>query len=87
MSKKRSDIEIYVDILRVATGGAKKSHIVYRANLNFKIVKKYLNDLRKSGLIAEPEDNNLYTTTQKGLSYLQHFEGLREYMERSGSPS
>jgi predicted transcriptional regulator len=37
--KRRSNIEISADILKVALHGAKKSHIVYRANLNFEVVK------------------------------------------------
>ena len=42
MSRKRSSYEISADILKVALRGAKKSHIVYQANLNFSIVKGYL---------------------------------------------
>jgi predicted transcriptional regulator len=38
---RRNDLEICADILRVARRGAKKTQIVYEANLNFKIVKKY----------------------------------------------
>ena len=49
MVRKRSEIEILADILRVAESGARKSHIVYKANLNFKIVEGYLNILRNSG--------------------------------------
>jgi len=88
MSKKRSDMEIYADILKVATGGARKSHIVYKANLNFKIVKKYLSNLRESGLITDPEnESKLYRTTEKGLKYLDHFEGLKDYMAGFGFAS
>ncbi|EMR73165.1 hypothetical protein MCGE09_00002, partial [Thaumarchaeota archaeon SCGC AB-539-E09] len=37
--------------LKVAQTGAKKTQIVYQANLNFKIVKKYLNRLIDKGLL------------------------------------
>jgi predicted transcriptional regulator len=36
--KRRSNIEISADILKVALHGAKKSHIVYRANRILSIV-------------------------------------------------
>ena len=36
---RRNDLDICADILKVSKAGAKKTHIVYRANLNFKIVK------------------------------------------------
>lgn len=51
MSAKRSDIEISAALLGVAMNGAKKSHIIYKANLNFKIGKKYLDRLINSGLL------------------------------------
>ena len=34
MSGKRSDVEISAAILKVALNGAKKSHIVFKANLS-----------------------------------------------------
>ena len=82
MGKKRSDIEILADILKVANDGAKKSHIVYKANLNFKIVRNYLNILKNSGLIAGPEGrSNLYQTTEKGVEYINHFETFKTLMK------
>ncbi|NQT09462.1 transcriptional regulator, partial [Candidatus Bathyarchaeota archaeon] len=39
---KRNNLDICADILRVSRGGAKKTHLVYKANLNFNIVKKYI---------------------------------------------
>ena len=82
MGKKRSEIEILADILRVAMEGAKKSHIVYKANLNFEIVRKYLDILEKSDLIIGPEGRNrIFSTTEKGIKYLNHFEAFRDYMK------
>jgi predicted transcriptional regulator len=83
MSKKRrSDIEISADILKVALHGAKKSHIVYRANLNFEVVKRYLQHLSEAGLINFPSlENRLFKTTQKGKEYIQRYENLNMYME------
>lgn len=78
---KRNNHEISADILRLAMDGAKKSHIVYQANLNFKIVEKYLSYLRKSSLISGPYENKIFKTTDKGLKYLDHFEDLQKYMK------
>lgn len=83
MSGKRSNIEISADILRVARDGAKKSHIVYKANLNFKLVKTYLDRLREAGLIAGPDGRRrIFTTTERGVKYLDHFEGFRDYIRQ-----
>ena len=82
LSRKRSDIEISAAILRVARGGARKSHIVYKANLNFKMVKKYLDRLRESGLITGPAcGSKVFRTTEKGAKYLDYFEGFKDYMK------
>lgn len=82
MSKKRSEIEILADILRITRSGAKKSHIVYKANLNFEIVKKYIELLEKSDLISGPEGGSrIFNITEKGIRYLDHFEAFKEYLK------
>ena len=62
--KRRSRIDIAIDILRVAMNGAKKTHIVSEANLNFNIVQKYLEMLNEKELIRH--ENGLFVTTNKG---------------------
>mgnify|MGYP001144110336 CR=1 FL=1 len=52
MVRRRNNLEITADILRIAKDGAKKTQIVYGANLNFKLLHQYLDDLEKSGLIT-----------------------------------
>ena len=77
MVKKWSDLEISANVLRVAREGAKKSHIVYKANLNFKIVNGYLTHLQETGLIFSPLDNeHLFKTTAKGLEYIDEYTRL-----------
>jgi predicted transcriptional regulator len=82
MSRKRSKLEITADILRVAVGGARKSHIVYQANLNFQIIKNYLKELINSGLLQSPTNGSkLYTTTEKGLQYINYYEGMKQFTQ------
>ena len=81
MSKKRSNIEISADILRVAVGGARKSHIVYKANLNFEIIKDYLHSLTEAGLLQSPENGSkLFRTTEKGIDFINYYEGFKQYV-------
>ena len=63
---RRNDMDICFDILKVAEAGARKTAIVYGANLNFKMVKKYLESLLELGLIEYREDVKRYFTTDKG---------------------
>lgn len=80
MSQRRSNLEIVAEILRIARKGAKKTRIVYGANMNFRMLDEYLEKLEKAGLVASSEGNNsgLIKTTEKGNEYLQRFYGLQE---------
>ncbi|WP_321428839.1 winged helix-turn-helix domain-containing protein [uncultured Methanolobus sp.] len=64
---RRSRTAISVEILRAALEGAKKTHIVYRANLNFEVVNRYLSLLQENGLIEQK--GNIYVTTDKGKEF------------------
>ncbi|MBC7219530.1 MAG: hypothetical protein H5T49_05320, partial [Hadesarchaea archaeon] len=69
--RKRDLISTYVDILNAIGNGAKKSHIVYKANLNFTRCQRYLNDLLNMGLIKiETTPHLKWTITEKGRYFL-----------------
>jgi len=71
---KRNSLDICADILRVSRGGAKKTHIVYQANLNFKIVKGYLTRLMESELL---EKNGVrFYLTEKGSAFIDQYEEM-----------
>ena len=72
--RPRCRIEVCADILKVARGGARKTWIVYGANLNFNVVKRYLRDLVGAGALRRTGD--LYHTTEKGMEYLGHAESI-----------
>ncbi len=74
-SMRRCDFEICADLLRVARGGARKTQLVYRANLNFKVVKRYLSVLLGNGLLEV--DPPFYSSTEKGEEFLRLFEKVR----------
>lgn len=66
---RRNNRDIEADILDVALQGCIKTWIVYRANLNFNLVKRYLAGLISRGFIAQ--EGKLYFTTSKGREYMQ----------------
>jgi predicted transcriptional regulator len=79
MAGKRGSLEIDAAILTVAMNGAKKSHIIYQANLNFDLGQKYLDQLTSYGLIQGPKGRDRsYFTTKKGAAFLKDFDGLEE---------
>jgi len=81
--KRRGRIEVIASILDVAREGASKTRLVYKANLNFNILNKYLNFLLKNGLITKIGGNGhpiLYKTTEKGREFLIRYKQLSEML-------
>jgi len=74
---RRGRFEIIGEILSLAKGGARKTLIVYRANLNFNVVNKYLNLLVQEGLISSGEGSGKLETTQKGLLFLEAYKNMK----------
>lgn len=72
--QKRDRRQINVRILVLCLPGAKKTHIVYQANINFKVLKIYLHRLVEAELLKE--DKDLYYTTDAGKRYIYHAEKL-----------
>ncbi len=65
--KRRSRTDIAKDILKVTMNGAKKTHVIYEANLNFNIAAKYLETLKDKELVTH--ENGLFITTDKGKAF------------------
>ena len=79
----RSKLEIVRDILHVAANGSesgsKKTHIMYGANLSYKLLTKYLDEVLDSGLICE--GGSCYFITKKGKEFLEIYEDYEEERE------
>lgn len=77
---RRNNLDIFADILKAARQGARKTRIVYQANLNFKIVEKYINSLMLHGFLEALEDGT-YITSQRGALFLKQYEELVSSIE------
>jgi predicted transcriptional regulator len=80
---RRSKLEMYVDILKVLgqKGPLKLTHIMYKANVNCKVLKEYLDFLLKQGLIEERvagKSRIVYANTQRGIMVLKYFRELNK---------
>jgi len=65
----RSKLEIRADILGVAKDGAKRAHIIYLANLSYKVLKNYLYDLLEGGMLHIDKKTGIFYTTYRGSKY------------------
>jgi predicted transcriptional regulator len=74
-------MEMICDILGVVSEGpTKPTHILYKANMSWRVLSSYLDFLLKRGLIEKEEQGgkrSLYILTAKGRSILQLYDGLR----------
>ena len=71
---KRNNYDIFADILRVSKDGAKKTHLVYQANLNFNIVKRYMGEPLENELLEQNGDR--FYQTEKGARFIKQYEEL-----------
>jgi len=77
MMRRRNNLDIMAEILEIARLGAKKTWIVYRANLNFKLVKEYLDELMEKRLLDS--DGAIYQTTDQGLEFLEEYRNFKKF--------
>jgi predicted transcriptional regulator len=71
MVKYRDGLGIIADILHAAGSGAKKTHIMYSANLSYELLEKYLLATVKSGFLQANNDG--YEVTGKGQAFLEKY--------------
>jgi predicted transcriptional regulator len=71
MVSYRNRLEIIADILNATGGGAKKTRIMYLANLSYKLLEKYLGETVKVGLVFFNHD--CYEVTEKGRSFIERY--------------
>lgn len=76
--RHRDRIQIIVEILSLAINGASKTQLVYKANLNFKIINNLLPYLVQKGLI---ESGAKYKTTDKGREFLENYKRALEALK------
>jgi predicted transcriptional regulator len=76
MTKRRNRVAIALSILSVCSGSANRTKIAHRANLNYLILRPYLEILKKNGLLEEiPKGSGfIYRTTPKGLEWIKRFK-------------
>ena len=70
MGNYRDRLDIIADILNVASREAKKTQIMYQANLSYTVLQKYLNEIIVASLIKFENSSQSYTLTSKGQDYL-----------------
>ena len=87
--KYRSQMKIYVDIMRVIQreeNRAKPTRILYGANLSHDRLLRHLDELKTLGVIEEivESDDRFYRLTQKGIEFLNQFRAVERFATAFG---
>ena len=89
MNRRRSNIEIIADMLKVGENGAGKTEIMYSANMSYAQIQKYLGFLVSHGFVNKVEVGNpmvTYKVTEKGGDLLRNIDSIMEILEfRNGN--
>ncbi len=89
MNRRRSNIEIIADMLKVGENGAGKTEIMYSANMSYAQIQKYLGFLLSHDFINKVEVGNpvvTYQVTEKGGELLRNIDSIMEILEfRNGN--
>ncbi|HJX14020.1 MAG TPA: winged helix-turn-helix domain-containing protein [Dehalococcoidales bacterium] len=87
VGRRRSNIEIIADMLRVGENGAGKTEIMYSANMSYSQIQKYLDYLVNQGFINRVDMGHTmvaYQVTPSGFKLLQTIDSLMEMLGSSG---
>ena len=76
-------MEMICDILKVVSAGpTKPTHILYKANMSWKVLSSYLDFLTSSGMLDKEDQEggkrSTYRLTTKGRKVLSLYDGLKE---------
>jgi len=88
MAKKRSKLDIIRDILGILRSNKKTkiTHLIYKANLSNNIIKGYIEELSKNGMMNEIIENKkkFYVITKKGLEFIEEYNKMKIFTDAYG---
>lgn len=86
IGEKRGELEILRDVLELAISGERKTRIMYRANLSYEMLNRYVGVLVQRGFLV-PSDGGAFTVTDDGRALLQDVERVvRRFREPDPRP-
>jgi predicted transcriptional regulator len=83
LSKRRGQLHIINEILKVASQGATKTRMMYNAKLGFKGINQYLNLIMENKLLLKTHEdyNPVYYASEKGLTFISSYTQLLQLFQ------
>jgi predicted transcriptional regulator len=81
--EKRGRLEIIYEVLSVCRTPTNKTHILYRCNLSYAQLQKYLTYLISHGLLSsfKRDQREFFEITERGKEFLERYELLEAIVE------
>jgi predicted transcriptional regulator len=80
VGRRRGEVEILMDVLSLCLSGVRVTHLMYRANLSYSTLRKYLSEALDRGLISNvcnSDGSVVYRTTEKGKLLLYKLKEVK----------
>ncbi|MEM3642095.1 MAG: winged helix-turn-helix domain-containing protein [Candidatus Bathyarchaeia archaeon] len=81
---RRGEIQILMDILTLSLKGVKATHLMYKANLSYSTLHRYLSAALKQGLIKKicvDDGSIMYCITEKGKLLLERLKDVKYVLQ------
>lgn len=81
----RGKIQIMADIVDLCKAGIRKTHLMYKGNLSYEQINRYLYELLEKELITQNLDDGIltYRATEKGRSFLQYYNMMLSILDET----
>jgi len=81
---RRGEVQILTDILTLSLKGVKATHLMYKANLSYSTLHKYLHVALRQGLVRKvcnDDGSVVFWITDKGRVLLERLREVRQVLQ------
>jgi len=81
---RRGEVQILVDILTLSLKGVRATHLMYKANLSYSTLRRYLSVALKQGLlekVCNGDGSTVYYITEKGRLLLERLKDVKHVLQ------
>jgi predicted transcriptional regulator len=82
---RRSKMEVKIDIMQaIAEGAGRPTHIMYRSNLSWAVMRNFMKLLETQGLVVvdKVSGRKTYVLTEKGQRVLQTYTNVKSQLDQ-----
>ena len=78
---RRTNIEMIAEILMLCRKPTAKTQIMYKTNMSYAAIQKFLKQLQKFGLLSFDDGAEKYNATEKGLEFVRRYLAIQDLLK------